>query len=166
MNDIVYLHGWREDPHHNPVAKAMLAAMPNARFHLPGYHPPGNWQATRVGQVLTGLKALLDGPGISQQVYLIGYSFGGLLAALLCIRDKTRSQRCCCSLLQLTMLPATTQAIRLLGVCRASTLKKLKTYASRPKISCPTSVIHGRLDDDRGGSSPERIRAMGKRAII
>jgi pimeloyl-ACP methyl ester carboxylesterase len=162
MDDIVYLHGWGENPEVSSVVKSLRRAMPRARIHLPGYHPSGNIRATRVGASLARIKSVLDSNSESTQVRLVGYSFGGLLAALLSLQwpDKVAKM--------LLLAPAIDNVARNYAG-EPSTwrmpyeyVEELKSYPARPRIDCPTTLVHGRLDTDFGGSTPERIEQWAR----
>jgi hypothetical protein len=39
-----------------------------------------------------------------------------------------------------------------------SYVEELKRYPPRPRLKCPTTIVHGCLDDDSRGAAPCRIR--------
>jgi esterase/lipase len=157
MDDIIYLHGWGEDPLRSPVAKALQAALPNARIHLPSYHPRGARRETRVGLALRSLQAQIDDPATSLQIRVVGYSFGGLLAAIWGQKQPARIAK------MLLLAPAIDNVERNYAGDSATWrmpmdyVEELRAYPSRPSIRRPTTLVHGRLDNDQGGSAPERI---------
>lgn len=166
MDDIVYLHGWGEDPHHSPVANALRVALPNGRIHLPSYHPRGQCSATRVSQVLEGLQTLLDDPATSQSVRVVGYSFGGLLAAIWSELQPAKIAK------MLLLAPAIDNVARNYAGESDSWrmprdyVDELRSYPPRPRIHCPTILVHGRMDNDRGGSAPERIEQWAEEQLF
>jgi pimeloyl-ACP methyl ester carboxylesterase len=83
MHDILYLHGFGEtNPECGPVAHALGIAAPTIRLHVPCYHPGGNVAATRIGDALKVFTTVVE-RSTSGKVHVVGYSFGGLLAAIL-----------------------------------------------------------------------------------
>jgi hypothetical protein len=42
-----------------------------------------------------------------------------------------------------------------------SYVQELQSYPARPRVVRPTTVVHGRLDADEGGSAPWRIEEWG-----
>ncbi len=86
MHDLVYLHGFGEtNPNGCPVAHALRSALPRGRLHAPCYHPGGHVAATRIGDALRAFTTIIES-STSGKAHIVGYSFGGLLAALLAER--------------------------------------------------------------------------------
>jgi pimeloyl-ACP methyl ester carboxylesterase len=161
MNDIMYLHGWGENPEVSPVIRSMRREMPTVRIHLPSYHPHGNPRATRIGAALAEINLVLDDSSTSPRVGLAGYSFGGLLAALLSLQRPDKIAK------MLLLAPAIDNVARNYAGeppwrMPLEYVEELKTYPARPQIACPTTIVHGRLDNDLGGSAPERIERWAR----
>ena len=92
-------------------------------------------------------------------IHLVGYSFGGLLAAILASQYPDRIVNL------LLLAPAIDNFIRNYAA-RAphewpmprEYVEELRSYPARPQIVRPTTLVHGMLDHDRAGSAPWRIQ--------
>jgi pimeloyl-ACP methyl ester carboxylesterase len=83
MQEILYLHGFGQTmPERCSVLQALENAMPAACFHAPCYHPGGQIVGTRITPFLKSCERIIERSKLSR-VHLVGYSFGGLLAAIL-----------------------------------------------------------------------------------
>jgi pimeloyl-ACP methyl ester carboxylesterase len=159
---LIYLHGWEEHPTDSPVAAALRAELPNAKIHYMGYHPGGDVRATRVTAALQQLGALVDDPKLPPRVRLMGYSFGGLVAALFAAQRPERIAKV------LLLAPAIDNIARNYPG-EASTWRMpadyvadLRGYPARPKVVCPTTLVYGDLENDREGSAPTRYREWAR----
>ena len=86
MSQILFLHGFGQtEPDSTPQLKALRTALPHSSVLAPTYHPGGSVEATRVSVALAGLSELLKSAS-RRTTHLVGYSFGGLLSALLAER--------------------------------------------------------------------------------
>jgi pimeloyl-ACP methyl ester carboxylesterase len=112
-----------------------------------------------VDSALRDLSRHLNAPDTSRNVRLVGYSFGGLLAALLAERYFERIAKL------LLFAPAIDNIARNYSGDPAQWqmprdyVEELRKYPARPAIVCPTTLVYGDLDDDSGGSTPNRYRA-------
>lgn len=160
MHDILYLHGFgTTNSEFCPVAEALRRAIPGLRLHVPCYHPGGHIKPTRIGASLEAFADLIVKHSTSGQVHLVGYSFGGLLGALLATRrpDLVRNV--------LLLAPAIDNYARNYeGRDPAGWrmpreyVEELETFPARPDIVRPTTLVHGSLDTDSGGSAPWRVK--------
>ena len=77
QGEIVYLHGWSGHPSCDKLTESLPDGIV---LTLLTYHPGGNIQETKIKSFLEELRsrALNNAPFLA----LVGYSFGGLLAAL------------------------------------------------------------------------------------
>lgn len=159
MHDILYLHGFGEThPERCPVARALRIATPGIRLQAPNYHPGGHVAATRIGESLEVFTTLAE-RSTSCKVHLVGYSFGGLLAALLAARRPDIVGNV------LLLAPAIDNYARNYEgrdpagwrMPRAY-VEELQAYPARPDIVRPTTLIHGLLDLDSDGSAPWRVQ--------
>jgi pimeloyl-ACP methyl ester carboxylesterase len=158
MQDVLYLHGFGETkPRNCAVAHGLWRALPDYHVHVPSYHPGEDILATRVGAALESLEQLIERMP-EGRVHLVGYSFGGLLAALLAERRPDLIGNV------LLLAPAIDNFARnYQGRDPAAWrmpreyVEELHTYPARPRIVRPTTLMHGRLDTDAGGSGPWRI---------
>jgi pimeloyl-ACP methyl ester carboxylesterase len=92
-------------------------------------------------------------------VHVVGYSYGGLLAAWLAEKRPDLIANV------LLLAPAIDNYARNYEGRDPESwrmprdyVEELRSYPARPKIVRPTTLVHGLLDDDRGGSAPWRIR--------
>jgi pimeloyl-ACP methyl ester carboxylesterase len=160
MHDILYLHGFgRTNPGGCPVADALRMAAPRIRLHAPCYHPGGRIGDTRIGDSLEDFTNIIARDSTSGKVHLVGYSFGGLLAAILAARRPDIIGNV------LLLAPAIDNYARNYegrdpGRWRMSRryVEELQEYPARPDIVRPTTLVHGLLDVDREGSAPWRVR--------
>jgi pimeloyl-ACP methyl ester carboxylesterase len=159
MYEILYLHGFGEtEPNRCRVARAIQNAAAGKIVHSPCYHPGGHISATRIGKSLEELATIIEGlPG--GRAHLGGYSFGGLLAALLAERRPELVANV------LLLAPAIDNYARNFAGCDPGDwympqeyVEELRTYPPRPAIVRPTILVHGELDVDRAGSAPWRVR--------
>lgn len=160
MHDILYLHGFgTTNLEACPVANAMRTAVAGVRLHAPCYHPGGHIEATRIGASLDALAEIIVKDSTSGKVDVVGYSFGGLLAALLAARQPDILGKV------LLLAPAIDNYARNYeGRDPASWrmpreyVEELQTYPARPDIVRPTTLVHVLSDVDRQGSAPWRVR--------
>jgi hypothetical protein len=159
MLDVLYLPGFGTTNLAScPVANALRRAAPDHRLHLPCYHPDGNVRDTRVGASLDQFTEIIAQESTGK-VHLVGYSFGGLLAALLAAARPELVGNV------LLLAPAIDNVARNYEGLDPVTWRmpldyvdELRTYPPRPHLTRPTTLVHGLLDDDRGGSAPWRIQ--------
>jgi pimeloyl-ACP methyl ester carboxylesterase len=159
MHDILYLHGFgTENPAACPVAKALHTAVAGIRLHTPCYHFGGHIETTRIGASLDAFADVVKA-SFSGKVHLVGYSFGGLLAALLAVRRPEMIGNV------LLLAPAIDNYARnyegrdpARWHMPREYVEELRTYPARPNIVRPTTLVHGRSDADREGSAPWRIQ--------
>lgn len=87
MSQILFLHGFGQtEPDSTPQLLALRSVLPDASILAPTYHPGGSVGATHVSATLAWLSEILkSAPG--RTTHLVGYSFGGLLCALLAERS-------------------------------------------------------------------------------
>jgi pimeloyl-ACP methyl ester carboxylesterase len=163
MPDVLYLHGFGEtNPKHCPIAHALWRVVTDYQVHVPGYHPDGDILATRIGPTLAMLERLIARMPTGR-AHVVGYSFGGLLAALLAERSPERVANI------LLLAPAIDNFARNYEGRDPSRwrmpreyVEELQTFPPRPRIVRPTTLVHGRLDTDAGGSAPYRIEAWAR----
>ena len=163
MSQILFLHGFGQTaPDSTPQLKALRTALPRSSILAPTYHPGGSVEATRVSVALAGLSELLKSAP-DRTTHLVGYSFGGLLCALLAERHPELVDRV------LLLAPAIDNYARnYAGKDQADWQMPidfavdLSTYPERPSIKCPTTLVHGLLDNDQGGSAPWRIEEWAR----
>jgi pimeloyl-ACP methyl ester carboxylesterase len=88
--NILYLHGFGNcQPQRCPIAGSLHQLLPESQLFTPCYHPAGQIEATRINSALTEFHNLIDLTGPAR-VHLVGYSFGGLLAAILASQRPER----------------------------------------------------------------------------
>jgi pimeloyl-ACP methyl ester carboxylesterase len=158
MHDVLYLHGFGDTtPWQCPVAKRLRQSLTDNQLLVPAYHPGGDVSATRVGEALESFVHLIA-QSSSGRMHVVGYSFGGLLAALLAERRPELVGNL------LLLAPAIDNFARnyerrdsALWPMPHEYVAELRTYPARPRIVRPTSLVHGRLETDAGGSAPWRI---------
>jgi pimeloyl-ACP methyl ester carboxylesterase len=158
MYELLYLHGFGEaNPEHCRVARALRRAAPNRCVHTPCYHPGGEKTATRIQRTLADCEEIIERSGASR-VHLIGYSFGGLLSAILASRRKDLIENL------LLLAPAIDNFDRNFAGRKPETwhmppeyVEELQLYPARPEVVRPTTLVHGMLDVDNAGSAPWRI---------
>jgi pimeloyl-ACP methyl ester carboxylesterase len=158
MPDVLYLHGFgTTKPEDEPISLALRRSLADNQIHSPGYHPAGVVKATRVGLTLSALERFIQGSAACR-MHLVGYSFGGLLAAMLAERRPDLVANL------LLLAPAIDNVARnyqgrdpSIWRMPPEYVDELKTYPARPRIVRPTVLVHGRLDTDAGGSAPWRI---------
>ncbi len=159
MHDILYLHGFGDTrPQASGIVAALRTHCQDLRIQAPCYHPAGRIDATRIGRTLEECLGLMDQLQLAN-IHLVGYSYGGLLAAILASQHPDRIV----SLLLLA--PAIDNFAR--NYARLPLhewpmpreyVEELRVYPARPQIVCPTTLVHGLLDHDRAGSAPWRIQ--------
>jgi pimeloyl-ACP methyl ester carboxylesterase len=156
---ILYLHGFGDcQPQRCPIAASLRQVLPDSRMYTPCYHPIGRIEATRIKQFLAELQNLIDEIGPAK-VHLIGYSFGGLLAAILACQRPERIGNV------LLLAPAIDNYERNYEartpeewLMPPEFVEELLSYPTRPAIVRPTILVHGSLDRDEEGSAPWRIQ--------
>jgi len=159
MHDVLYLHGFgHTNPRCCPVARALRAAVPGIRLHSPCYHPEGRVAATQIGRSLEAFTAIIE-QSTTGKAHLVGYSFGGLLAAILAMSRPRIVAKV------LLLAPAIDNFARNYDGRDPATwrmprkyVEELRAYPARPEIVCPTTLVHGLLDVDSEGSAPWRVR--------
>lgn len=157
MHDVLYLHGFGQtQPECCTVAQQLKMAVPSARLHTPCYHPGGKKTATRIGVALDHFERIIEHT-TSKRVHLVGYSFGGLLAAILAWRRQDLIENV------LLLAPAIDNFVRNYEgrdtrYMPPEYVAELQTFPARPDVRRPTTLVHGILDKDTEGSAPCRIR--------
>lgn len=133
--------------------------MPGIRLHTPCYHPGGNIRSTRIGTSLDEFADIIVKKSTSGKAHLVGYSFGGLLGAILAARRPDIIGNV------LLLAPAIDNWARNYeGRDPASWrmppeyVEELRTYPARPNVVRPTTLVHGVLDRDDEGSAPWRVQ--------
>ena len=156
QGEIVYLHGWNGHPSCDKLTECLPDGIV---LTLPTYHPGGNTQETKIKSFLEELRsrALNNGPFLA----LVGYSFGGLLAALFQEKFPHLVKRV------VLLAPAIDNFRRNYENLAESVLdqkphyvkelRDLKDLQARPTIRVPAVVIHGQQDTDAGGSELWRV---------
>ncbi len=160
MHDILYLHGFgRTNPGGCPVAKALLMVVPGIWLHAPCYHPGGRIEATGIGDSLKELTSVITKDSTTGKVHLVGYSFGGLLGAILAAQRPDIIGNV------LLLAPAIDNYARNYEGRDPARwrmprryVEELKEYPARPDIVRPTTLVHGLLDVDSAGSAPWRVQ--------
>jgi pimeloyl-ACP methyl ester carboxylesterase len=160
MHDVLYLHGFgRTNPDGCPVAVALKMAVPGIKLHAPCYHPGGHIEATRIGGSLEEFTNTIVRDSTTGKVHLVGYSFGGLLGVILATRRPDIVGNV------LLLAPAIDNYARNYEGRDPATwrmprgyVEELQEYPARPDIVRPTTLVHGLLDVDSGGSAPWRVR--------
>eukprot|EP00933_Yihiella_yeosuensis_P001440 TRINITY_DN102353_c0_g1_i1.p1 TRINITY_DN102353_c0_g1~~TRINITY_DN102353_c0_g1_i1.p1 ORF type:complete len:217 (+),score=45.27 TRINITY_DN102353_c0_g1_i1:166-816(+) len=158
---VVYLHGFgTTDPKEDVIFQAWQSPISEKRVKLlaPCYHPNGDIQATRIISFLSELRSLaLDGPG-GCFAAIIGFSVGGLLAALFQDQHPELVKRV------VLIGPAIDNFKRNFdGVpaekwyMPASYVEELRALPARPSIRVPTLLLHGGKETDRGGAALWRV---------
>jgi len=139
------------------MVHALRIALPETRVLSPCYHPGGRIAATRIGEAINNFITIIN-HSTSRKAHVVGYSFGGLLAGILA---ESRPDIIANVLL---LAPAIDNFRRNYEGHDPSRwhmpreyVEELKSYPARPHIVRPTALVHGWLDDDRGGSAPWRI---------
>ncbi len=163
MCDIIYLHGFGvSDPSRCHVAIALEAAIRSTLIHRPHYHPEGSVFETRLAHTLSECEDIIERSN-SSSVHLVGYSFGGLLAAILAERPIDKIGKV------LLLAPAIDNYDRNYAHSEprhwrmpVDYVEELRRFPARPSIVRPTTLVHGMLDGDKGGSHPRRIEEWGK----
>lgn len=159
MHDILYLHGFGDcQPDQGAVINTLRLAAPTSTIHVPCYHPGGQIVATRIGAAISQCLAVIEGTD-SGIVHIVGYSFGGLIAAIIADQHPERVKNV------LLLAPAIDNYSRNYEGRRPSQwpmpvdyVEELKRYPARPNVVRPTTLVHGMLDNDLGGSLPWRIQ--------
>lgn len=159
VHDILYLHGFGQtNPERCPVAHALRIARPTVIIHAPCYHPGGRVAATRIGDSLKAFATIV-GRSTSGKVHVVGYSFGGLLAAILAAERPDIVANV------LLLAPAIDNYARNFESRDPDSwhmprqyVEELQGYPARPDIVRPTTLVHGMLDDDGKGSAPWRVQ--------
>ncbi len=163
MSQVLFLHGFGQTaPESTPQLRALRAALPTASILAPTYHPGGSVAATRVSLALAAFYELLKtAPGGT--THLVGYSFGGLLCALLAEQHPELVNRV------LLLAPAIDNYPRNYAGrdqadwhMPAEFVVDLSTHSERPCIKRSTTLVHGLLDNDQGGSAPWRIEEWSR----
>lgn len=164
--DVLYLHGWggeswgfsaHDCPMHWQLQELFQGT--ELRIHAPSYHPDRDPRKTQLRVFLNEVKALASTLPEGRFTAVIGWSFGGWLASVL--------QEEWPEIVGATLLfaPGIDNVARNFNGDRSSWrqpvayVEELKTFAARPSIKSPTVLVHGMLDDDKGGSAPWRAQA-------
>lgn len=163
MHAVLYLHGFGErHPETSLAVQALKAALPQIPVLSPCYHPAGQIWATRIGNALDEFGEIIRHAD-HEKVHVVGYSFGGWLAALLAERQPESIVGA------LLLAPAIDNFARNYEQRNPadwhmprSYVEELRGYEPRPRIICPTTLVHGCLDDDSGGAAPWRIREWAR----
>jgi pimeloyl-ACP methyl ester carboxylesterase len=159
MNNILYLHGFGDFcPEKCAVTHALRTAAPKSKVLNPCYHPDRQVAATRISTTIIQCLTVIDQTH-SGIVHLVGYSFGGLLAAILANQHPDRIANV------LLLAPAIDNFSRnyekqdpRLWRMPVDYINELRRYPARPAIVRPTTLVHGKLDHDRAGAAPWRSR--------
>ena len=159
MHDVLYLHGFGEtNPECCPIVHALRIALPGSQVLSPCYHPGGRIAATRVVEAIKNFTRIIN-LSTSGKVHVVGYSFGGLLAGILAESQPDIIAN------MLLLAPAIDNFSRNYEghdpprwQMPRDYVEELKSYPARPRIVRPTTLVHGWLDDDNGGSAPWRIQ--------
>ena len=160
---VLYLHGFAQcSPESTPQLRTLRMALPGCVIHAPCYHPAGIVRETSIRETLRSLVGLLD-RSPSRAMSVVGYSFGGLLCALLAAEHPQLVTNV------LLLAPAIDNYERNYASLRPSAwqmpssfVMEMKELPARPRITRPTTLVHGTLDDDSGGSAPWRVQAWAK----
>jgi pimeloyl-ACP methyl ester carboxylesterase len=164
MHNFLFLHGFGDSaPENSLIYTSVRSALPpETIIYAPCYHPNGNVKLTQIKSSLNNFIDIIKNSN-TKKVNLIGYSFGGLLAAFLeeIVPEQIENV--------LLLAPAIDNIKRNYQDCDPSVwpmpvhfVNELKSFSARPKIIRPTTLIHGTLDDDAGGSAPWRIEEWAK----
>jgi len=159
---VLYVHGWgAEYPAECPVAHELERLLGGAPvdLHTPTYHPDGDVKGTRIEPFLAELASEARRQPGGRFAAVVGCSFGGLLASLFQERFPELVGR------MVLLAPAIDNFARnYSGVPEAERrmpqdfVSELHSLPARPAIKVPTALLHGLLDDDKGGSAPWRAR--------
>jgi len=167
MCEILFLHGFfQTDPETTPLLKCVRRHLPKTTIHAPPYHPDGNVRGTRIDCSLELCRSIIRNAP-EKRVNIIGFSFGGLLGALLAEREPELTNKL------LLFAPAIDNFERNYApvsedawIMPRSFVDELLTYPARPRITRPTSLVHGTLDTDQGGCSPWRIERWAQESTF
>uniref|UniRef100_A0A7S4RVL3 AB hydrolase-1 domain-containing protein n=1 Tax=Alexandrium monilatum TaxID=311494 RepID=A0A7S4RVL3_9DINO len=161
-DSVLYLHGWGGHyPAECPIAHALQRLLSDApvALHMPTFHPGGKVKETRVERFLVDLAEEARHQPNGRFAAVVGCSFGGLLAALFQERFPEFVGR------MVLLAPAIDNFARNYeGVPEAERrmpevfVKELSSLPARPTIKVPTTLLHGLLDNDDGGSALWRVR--------
>ena len=160
MPDILYLHGFAQtSPQETAQLRALRAALPEFRTHAPVYHPNGDVRATRISSALESAISIIEKTA-AQKMHLVGYSFGGWMCALLAEQRPDLVDRV------LLLAPAIDNYERNYVLkpqaewqMPSDFVDEVRRQPARPTVPRPTTLVHGALDTDNGGSAPWRIAA-------
>lgn len=128
-------------------------------FYVASYHPGGQVSATRLDDFLEEMKHVAETLPAGHFEAVIGFSVGGLLAALFQEQHPGLVKRV------VLMAPAIDNFARNFANSHPNQwfmpreyVEELRRMSSRPKIKVPALLIHGSLDDDNGGSALWRMQ--------
>lgn len=158
MRPILFLHGFFQCvPHETPLLRAVQKRVAGRTLFAPSYHPQGVVQATRIAAALELCLETVEHSG-AERIDLIGFSFGGLLAALFAERfpDRVGDVLLCAPAIDNFERNYKDRPERE-WIMPATFVEELCTYPARPTITRPTTLVHGSLDNDAGGCAWWRI---------
>eukprot|EP00411_Alexandrium_monilatum_P017551 CAMPEP_0175246418 /NCGR_PEP_ID=MMETSP0093-20121207/33094_1 /TAXON_ID=311494 /ORGANISM="Alexandrium monilatum, Strain CCMP3105" /LENGTH=195 /DNA_ID=CAMNT_0016540565 /DNA_START=12 /DNA_END=599 /DNA_ORIENTATION=+ len=149
---VVYLHGFgAHAPEQDVFATVLRTRIPDLRVR--SYHPGGDWRATRLPAFLEALRAEAPLEAI------VGYSVGGLIAALFQERHPELVRRV------VLLAPAIDNFERNFRGrppeewhMPAGYVEELAALPARPAVRVPALLVHGQRDTDAGGGAPWRVR--------
>lgn len=153
----VHLHGFAQSPETCPVLTEILKWIPAEKIEAITYHPEGDFRRTNIKQTLFELEQIAKDRHV--RLSIIGYSFGGLLACYFAEMSPELVDRL------LLLAPAPDNYARNFQGRPESSwfmpreyVDALLTFSARPKITRPTTLVHGTNDNDAGGSAIWRIK--------
>lgn len=160
--DLLFLHGFGDvDPLNHSIYRSLRNGLTNSaiRLHAPCYHPARNVHATRLEAFLEELRQIAESMHEGRFAAIVGFSVGGLLAALFQERHPKLVGRV------VLLAPAVDNFARNFeGLPRSAWwmppeyVEELRRLPARPEIKVPVVLIHGSLEDDSFGSAPWRIQ--------
>jgi len=166
--EVLYLHGFgTTQPERSVIAHMLSRAVDGsgARFHCPCYHPGGDVRATRIGEFLAQLRSLALSLPSGRFSVIVGFSFGGLVAALF--------QEQCPELVGSVVLLAPSidsyernfrDVPKALWYMPPEYVEELARLPARPTIKVPTTLLHGMSDFDGGEDMPARAKEWASQA--
>ena len=153
-----FIHGFSQiDPETCSLLRAIRTILPEAKIHAPSYHPNQSLVLTRIDHALETCRTIINNSP-TKKLNVIGFSFGGLLAALFAARYPELVNKV------LLFAPAIDNFERNYAdkprdswTMPPTFVEALQTYPARPPVTRPTTIVHGSLDNDEGGGSFWRI---------